>query len=135
MPRAPVRRPKARAAKATKAPKAKAPTAAAIRAQRQQAEIYAVVRAIPRGRVATYGQIAELAGIASGHRVVARAMRTCPNGLPWQRVVGKHDARRAKISVQEPEHVRLQQKLLGAEGVGFDAQGLIVLARHGWLPT
>ena len=51
--------------------------------------IYEVVRAIPRGKVATYGQIAELAGLARGHRIVARAMRTCPKGLnPGKAIAG-----------------------------------------------
>jgi methylated-DNA-protein-cysteine methyltransferase-like protein len=100
----------------------------------QASAIYEVVRAIPRGRVATYGQLAELAGIPSGHRIAARALKTCPDGLPWQRVVGKKDARRAQISVQEPEHVALQRKLLEREGVRFDANGYIVLERFGWLP-
>ncbi|HMI90163.1 MAG TPA: DUF1801 domain-containing protein [Polyangiales bacterium] len=98
-------------------------------------EIYAVVRAIPRGKVATYGQIGELAGIAAGHRVVASAMRTCPDGLPWYRVVGKKDARRAQISVQDPEHVALQRKLLAREGVKFDLGGYIPLKTAGWLPA
>jgi methylated-DNA-protein-cysteine methyltransferase-like protein len=98
-------------------------------------EIYAVVRAIPRGRVATYGQIAELAGIPSGHRVVARAMRSCPPKLPWHRVLGKQDARRARIAVLDPEHLRTQRKLLEREGVRFDANGFIKLADAGWLPT
>jgi methylated-DNA-protein-cysteine methyltransferase-like protein len=96
--------------------------------------IYAVVRAIPRGRVATYGQVAELAGIPAGHRVVARAMRECPSKLPWQRVVGKKDARRAQINVQDPEHASRQRALLAREGVVFDAAGYIVLAKSGWLP-
>jgi len=97
-------------------------------------EIYAVVRAIPRGRVATYGQIAELAGMPAGHRIVARAMRTCPAKLPWQRVVGKKDARRGQINIHDAEHARLQRTLLEAEAVVFDANGFIVLKRSGWLP-
>lgn len=97
-------------------------------------DIYAVVRSIPRGKVATYGQIGDLIGIPAGHRVVARAMRTCPDGLPWQRVVGKKDARRAQINVMDPEHAALQRKLLAREGVGFDDNGFIVLRSHGWLP-
>jgi methylated-DNA-protein-cysteine methyltransferase related protein len=101
----------------------------------QWTAIYAVVRAIPRGKVATYGQVAELAGIARGHRIAARAMQTCPSGLPWQRVVGKKDARRAQINIAEPDHGALQRRLLEREGVVFDASGFIVLARHGWLPT
>jgi len=98
-------------------------------------EVYAVVRAIPRGRVATYGQLAELAGMPSGHRMVARAMRSCPATLPWHRVVGKKDARRARIAVQDPEHARLQRARLQREGVRFDASGFIRLADAGWLPS
>ena len=97
-------------------------------------EIYAIVRAIPRGRVATYGQIAELAGLPSGHRIVARAMRSCPAKLPWQRVVGKKDARRAQINIQHPDHGNEQRKRLTAEGVVFDDNGFIVLKHSGWLP-
>jgi methylated-DNA-protein-cysteine methyltransferase-like protein len=98
------------------------------------AAIYAVVRAIPRGRVATYGQVAELAGLPSGHRRVARAMKVCPESLPWQRVVGRKDARRAQIAIQDSEHASLQRSLLEAEKVGFDDAGCIVLRRFGWLP-
>lgn len=98
------------------------------------AEIYAFVRTIPRGKVVTYGQIAELVGLVRGHRVVARAMRTCPAKLPWQRVVAKKDARRAQVSLHDPEHAALQRKMLEAEGVVFDANGFIVLGKSGWLP-
>ena len=94
--------------------------------------IYAVVRSIPRGKVATYGQIAELAGIRAGHRIAARAMRECPPGLPWQRVVGKKDARRAQVAIGQPEHAAHQRKLLEREGVRFDARGRVDLERHGW---
>jgi methylated-DNA-protein-cysteine methyltransferase related protein len=94
--------------------------------------IYAVVRSIPRGKVATYGQIAELAGVANGHRIVARAMRGCPERLPWQRVLGKRDARRGQINIEDPDHAALQRGLLESEGVVFDAGGFISLARFGW---
>jgi methylated-DNA-protein-cysteine methyltransferase-like protein len=94
--------------------------------------IYAVVRSIPRGKVATYGQIAELAGVANGHRIVARAMRSCPERLPWQRVIGKKDARRGQINIEDPDHAALQRGLLESEGVVFDAGGFISLARFGW---
>ena len=99
------------------------------------AAIYAVVRAIPRGRVATYGQVAELAGLRSGHRRVARAMKYCPPNLPWQRVVGRKDARRAQVAIVDSEHASLQRALLEAEKVSFDDAGYIVLRRFGWLPT
>lgn len=104
-------------------------------AQERAAAIYAVVRAIPRGRVMTYGQVAELAGLPRGHRQVARAMRSCPATLPWQRVVGRKDARRAQINLQDPEHAAHQRDLLSAERVLFDESGCIVLARFGWLPS
>ncbi|HEX5658441.1 MAG TPA: MGMT family protein [Polyangiales bacterium] len=97
--------------------------------------ILEVVRAIPRGKVATYGQVAELAGIARGHRIAARAMKTAPSGTPWQRVLGKKDARRAQISIQDPEHATRQRKLLTREGVHVDADGLVSLREHGWLPA
>jgi len=109
---------------------------AAVSAQpdSQQRQIYAVVRAIPRGKVATYGQVAELAGISSGHRVAARALRSCPERLPWQRVVGKKDARRGQINIEDPDHAALQRGLLESEGIVFDVNGFIPLARHGWQP-
>jgi methylated-DNA-protein-cysteine methyltransferase-like protein len=94
--------------------------------------IYAVVRSIPRGKVATYGQIAELAGVPNGHRIVARAMRSCPERLPWQRVVGKKDARRGQINIGDPDHAALQRGLLESEGVVFDVGGFIPLRRFGW---
>jgi methylated-DNA-protein-cysteine methyltransferase-like protein len=94
--------------------------------------IYAVVRSIPRGKVATYGQIAALAGTSNGHRIVARAMRHCPERLPWQRVVSKKDARRGQIAIDDPDHAALQRGLLESEGVVFDASGFIPLARFGW---
>ncbi|MET0391218.1 MAG: MGMT family protein [Polyangiales bacterium] len=97
--------------------------------------IYAVVRAIPRGCVATYGQVAELAGLPAGHRRVARAMRVCPPKLPWQRVVGRKDARRGQIAIQDPEHAALQRSLLEAERVKFDTNGFIPLRSFGWLPS
>lgn len=98
-------------------------------------EIRAVVRAIPRGKVASYGQVAELAGIPAGHRVVARFMRDCPPDLPWQRVVGKKDARRAEVRLHDEAHARLQRTLLEAEGVVFDDNGFISLRSFGWLPN
>lgn len=97
--------------------------------------IYEVVAAIPRGAVATYGQVAELAGLPNGHRRVARAMRFCPDGIPWQRVVGRKDARRAQINIQDHEHAAKQRARLMAERVSFDANGFIALRRFGWLPV
>lgn len=96
--------------------------------------IYEVVRAIPRGRVATYGQVAELAGLPRGHRTAARVLRTSPARLPWYRVLAKKDARRAMISIPEPAHAEEQRSLLTEEGVRFDDSGFISLRDFGWLP-
>lgn len=116
--------------------RAKSP-AATEKAQPEEREspIYAVVRVIPRGRVATYGEVAELAGIPRGHRVAARAMQSCPEGLPWYRVVGKKDARRAQINIADPDHAEIQRARLEAEGVELDENGCIPLARFGMLHT
>lgn len=110
------------------------PLKSARSAADQEKAIHAVVRAIPRGKVATYGEVAELAGIPSGHRVAARVMRSCPERLPWQRVLGKKDARRGQISIEDPEHAALQRALLESEGVVFDANGFISLGQSGWRP-
>jgi methylated-DNA-protein-cysteine methyltransferase-like protein len=97
--------------------------------------IYAVVRTIARGRVATYGQVAELAGIPGGARVAGAAMRFASDlGLPWQRVVGKRSATTAQVNIHDPVGAGIQRALLEAEGVEFSASGGISLARFGWLP-
>jgi methylated-DNA-protein-cysteine methyltransferase-like protein len=102
----------------------------------RERRIFEVVRSIPRGKVATYGQIAMLAEIPRGHRVVASALKLSdPSaGLPWQRVVGKRSRTRAKIAVQDPETAARQRKLLTKEKVVVDEDGSISLARFGWLP-
>lgn len=102
---------------------------------RLYADIYQVVRRIPRGRVATYGQVAELAGRPGAARVVGAAMRlSSGQGVPWQRVVGKHSRRRGRISILDPVGGASQRSLLEGEGVAFTDRGLIRLDRYGWLP-
>jgi methylated-DNA-protein-cysteine methyltransferase-like protein len=95
--------------------------------------IYAVVRRIPRGRVATYGQIAALAGIPSGARQVGYAMHALPADarVPWHRVINAQGA----ISLRtggEPD--RVQRGLLEREGVRFDRAGRVDLAAFRWRP-
>src|SRR5262245_7071785 len=65
--------------------------------------IYAVVREIPRGHVATYGQVAELAGIPGGARVAGAALKTSKpaHRLPWQRVIGKAGKLRGRIAIYD----------------------------------
>ncbi|HEU4733723.1 MAG TPA: MGMT family protein [Kofleriaceae bacterium] len=99
--------------------------------------IYAVVRRIPTGRVATYGQIAELAGIPGGARVAGAAMKTSKRSdrLPWQRVIGKAGKNRGRIAIHDPVGAAVQRRLLGDEGVDVGDSGLIALDRYGWLPA
>ncbi len=95
--------------------------------------IYAVVRRIPRGRVATYGQIAALAGIPRHARQVGYALAALDdeNAVPWQRVVNA----RGEVSVRgEPGAEQFQRGLLEREGVVFSAAGRIDLARYRWTP-
>ncbi len=107
----------------------------AERAARER-RIFDVIRKIPRGKVATYGQVAMLAEIPRGHRVVASALKLSdPRArLPWQRVVGKKSRTRAKIAVVDPETAARQRALLEKEKVVVDDDGSISLSRFGWLP-
>ena len=83
--------------------------------------IYAVIRKIPRGRVATYGQVAELAGIPGGARVAAAALKTSKpaDRLPWQRVIGKAGKLRGRIAIHDPVGAAIQRQLLEHEGVAI----------------
>jgi methylated-DNA-protein-cysteine methyltransferase related protein len=100
------------------------------------ARIYQVVRKIPRGHVATYGQIAELAGIPGGGRVAGAAMKTSKKAdkLPWQRVIGKASGRRGRIALHDPVGAAVQRGLLEDEGVDVGDRGLVDLGKYGWLP-
>jgi methylated-DNA-protein-cysteine methyltransferase-like protein len=96
--------------------------------------IYAVVRRIPRGRVATYGQIASLAGLPHAPRVAGYALYALPDGspLPWHRVVaagGRLSVARVSPSASLTQRLRLER-----EGVSFDARGRVDLKRHLWRP-
>jgi methylated-DNA-protein-cysteine methyltransferase-like protein len=100
-------------------------------------DIYAVIRRIPKGRVATYGQVAILAGLPRGARVVGRALQASSRAqrLPWQRVIGKRGPGTGKISIHDPVGAAIQRKLLEAEGVSITDAGSIPLARYGWRPA
>ena len=99
--------------------------------------IYKVVRKIPRGRVATYGQVAELAGIPGGARVAGAAMKTSQpaDRLPWQRVIAKAGRLRGRIAIHDPVGAAVQRQLLEDEGVEVRETGLVALDRFGWLPS
>ena len=95
--------------------------------------IYAVVRRIPRGRVASYGQIAKLAGLPGRARQVGYAMFALSKGttVPWQRVINAQ----GRVSRRRVPGAELTQRmLLEREGVRFSPSGRIELRRFGWKP-
>ncbi len=94
--------------------------------------MYAVVRKIPRGKVLTYGQLAELAGLPGAARLAGAAMRAS-KGLPWHRVLGKSGPRRGKIALHDPVAAAMQRQRLQREGVAVSEAGAVDLERHGWL--
>ncbi len=96
-------------------------------------QVYRVVMQIPRGRVASYGQVAALLG----HPHAARTVGWALNGLseargeevPWQRVInhaGRISISRADLSAA------LQRQLLEEEGIQFDERGYVDMDRFGW---
>jgi TDG/mug DNA glycosylase family protein len=92
--------------------------------------IHDCVRRIPAGRVATYGQIARMAGLAGAARQVGYALAALQDGqVPWHRVVNAS----GRISPRaEPAFEALQRALLEREGVVFDRDARISLERFGW---
>ena len=95
--------------------------------------IYDVVCAIPKGKVATYGQVALLAGNPRWARVVGYALHKNPafGVIPCHRVVNR-EGKTAPAFAFGGEDV--QRQMLEAEGVVFDDDGRIDLAVYGWLP-
>jgi methylated-DNA-protein-cysteine methyltransferase-like protein len=96
---------------------------------------YRVVRRIPRGKVATYGQVAALAGHPRGARLAGyalSALRGTAHDVPWQRVLGARGAGKAGISLKDPMGAGAQRALLERERVVLDARGRVDLARFGW---
>jgi methylated-DNA-protein-cysteine methyltransferase-like protein len=95
--------------------------------------IYSIVRRIPVGKVATYGQIARLAGLAGHARQVGYALNALPDDedVPWHRVINA----KGEISKRtEPMHERMQRELLEAEGIVFGKDNRISLSRYRWKP-
>lgn len=99
-------------------------------------QVWDLVRQIPRGRVATYGQIAKMipppngteieAYAAFAPRWVGGAMAACPDDVPWQRVINSKGEISARAGAER------QRVLLEQEGVEFDAKNRIDLKKYGW---
>ncbi len=97
----------------------------------RNARVYAVVRRIPKGRVATYGDIATLAGLDGMPRQVGYALHALPtrSTVPWHRVVNA----RGEISARKVPGPELDQRLrLELEGIRFDARGRLSLRTYRW---
>ncbi len=92
--------------------------------------IYGIVKRIPRGYVASYGQIAMLAGNPKMSRIVGYAMRACGDeSVPCRRVVHKDGSLSRAFGTFGAEEQRM---LLESEGVTFLADGRVDMAKHSW---
>ncbi|HSM83090.1 MAG TPA: MGMT family protein [Nodosilinea sp.] len=97
--------------------------------------IYAIVRQIPRGQVATYGQVAELAGLVGKPRLVGYALYRVTldtDDIPWQRVINA----KGEVSQSPLRNGTdyLQRAILEDEGIAFDHRGRIDLNQYRWRP-
>ena len=92
--------------------------------------IVAAIKRIPRGRVSTYGNVAEVAGLPRRARLVGTVLTQTPatRGLPWYRVINASG--RISFPVGSEAYAR-QRKKLEAEGVVFSG-GRVDLGRYGW---
>ena len=95
--------------------------------------VYAAARRIPRGKVATYGQLAALAGQPRASRIVGGAMSRCPegNGVPCHRVIRRDGSLCGELVFGISG---LQRQLLLSEGVVFLPDGRVNMAECLWRP-
>jgi methylated-DNA-protein-cysteine methyltransferase-like protein len=87
--------------------------------------IYALIREVPKGEVASYGMIASLVP-GAGPRQAARALRNAPKGLPWHRIITSSGA------MADHSGAEKQRRLLKAEGVKFKKNGAVDWSAHRW---
>ncbi len=90
-------------------------------------QVYEIVAQIPKGKVISYGAIAARLGKPRGAREVGWAMKNCPEGLPWQRVV------MADGVVAGGGHAEMRRGLLEGEGVEFTADGRVDMRVCMWI--
>ena len=95
--------------------------------------IVKVIKKIPKGKVASYGQIADLAGNKKAARQVVRILHTLSarEKLPWHRVIGG----KGTISLKPGQGYEIQRAMLLEEGIFFDDHDRIDLNRYGWKPN
>ena len=101
-------------------------------------QVWEIVRQIPRGRVASYGQISKIlpmpAGVDGdtylefGALWVSGAVASCPDDVPWQRVVNS----KGEVSEKNGADAKRHKLLLEDEGVIFGVRGRIDMGKYGW---
>ncbi|MFQ5752751.1 MAG: MGMT family protein [bacterium] len=93
-------------------------------------KIYEIILKIPKGKVATYGQIAAMAGQPHAARTIGWALNSLPNGsgVPWHRVINAQ----GKSSFPDESRRKLQQALLEAEGIKFEKEDQVDLDVFQW---
>lgn len=96
-------------------------------------KIYATVKRIPRGKVASYGQVARVAGMGRNARLVGYALHALRSDnaqrVPWHRVINAQ----GYCSIKEPPMAaEIQQRLLETEGVEFSLRGKVDWKKFGW---
>lgn len=96
-------------------------------------QVINVIHFIPKGKVFTYGAVADLAGNHRASRQVARILHTLGSkeNLPWHRVINI----KGEISLKKGEGYEIQKDLLQNEGVIFDEKGRVDLKTFLWKPS
>jgi methylated-DNA-protein-cysteine methyltransferase-like protein len=96
-------------------------------------QFYAIVSQIPEGQVATYGQVATLAGYPGQARQVGYALNSLTDDfdIPWQRVINAKGLVSART---DPIFEEIQRQILESEGILFDDKGRIDLSKFQWKP-
>jgi len=84
--------------------------------EQRDATIRRVIRQIPRGKVATYAQVAAAAGYPLYHRQVVQVLRKCGDSLPWQRVLGAGGEIRLRGEMAHEQRIRLEMERVRFRG-------------------
>ncbi len=107
------------------------PEREAVEERSYRERVYEIVRRIPRGRVMTYGQIAEILGEGYTPRTVGYVMHAADENDPWHRVINAQGGCSTGRIVLPPDK---QQRMLEAEGIKFDARARCDLNQNRWTP-
>jgi methylated-DNA-protein-cysteine methyltransferase-like protein len=97
-----------------------------------KAQVYALVKVCPTGRVTTYGWIGKALGYPRGARMIGWIMNESPNGVPAQRVINSKGELSGSWAFGQSGTMR---QLLEAEGIIFTADERVDMKRYGWDPT